>query len=160
MKRIESRIVRISRLAIGVSFALLIVVVLIQVVGRTLGNSPIWTEELTRYCLLYLAAIGAGLSFRSGDLVNVDLVFKLVGKTGAKRLRLVSALITALLCLLLLLPAWRYVMIGTLQTSPAMGLQMTYIHFAAFAMLAILFVFAALRIVSIISGNDHSKDTP
>jgi TRAP-type transport system small permease protein len=63
-----------SRAMTGIAFAVLMASVLIQVVGRLIGNSPVWTEELTRFALLFLAAFGAGLSLKTGDLVNVDLV--------------------------------------------------------------------------------------
>lgn len=159
--RIERWIVALGKLVIGIAFMVLIGVVLTQVVGRALGSSPIWTEELTRYALLYMAAIGAGLSLRSGDLVNVDLVYKAVSEVWIRRLRLFSAGATAFMCAVLLAPAWRYVKIGELQTSPAMGLRMNYVHFAAFAMLLILLVFAVLRILTtIFKDNTDSAEKP
>ena len=74
MHRITGWLVALTRFGVGLSFAVLIISVLIQVIGRATGNSPVWTEELTRYALLYLAAFGAGLSLRTGDLVNVDVI--------------------------------------------------------------------------------------
>ena len=96
-----------SRVATGLAFAVLSASVLIQVLGRTFAGSPIWTEELTRFGLLYLAAFGAGLSLRSGDLVNVDLVCEALPGRWPWLLRVVSAVLTALLCAALLWPAWR-----------------------------------------------------
>ena len=57
----------------GIAFAVLIASVTVQVIGRLAGASPVWTEELTRVALLYLAAFGAGLGIASGDLVDVDV---------------------------------------------------------------------------------------
>lgn len=157
MELIEGWLVRVFRIALGLAFALLIVVVLIQVVGRAIGSSPIWTEELTRYALLYLVSIGAGLSLRSGHLVNVDIFCESVSETWSKRLRLVSAFLTAMLCAVLLVPASLFVKIGALQTSPAMGLQMTYVHFSVFALLFILFIFSALRIIGMIFRGEDGR---
>lgn len=159
MKQIESWFISIFRAAIGVSFALLIVVVLTQVLGRIYGSSPIWTEELTRYALLYVAAFGAGLALKSGDLVNVDVFCDAYGEVWSRRLRLLSAVLTAAMCAVLIIPAWRYVKIGALQTSPAMGLQMTYVHFSVFALLVILFIFAALRIVAMVVHKEDGRPT-
>ena len=41
----------VLRWATGLSFAILMVAVLVQVVTRTFssGGSPVWTEEVTRY---------------------------------------------------------------------------------------------------------------
>ena len=157
MKFIESWLVNLFRLLIGISFAVLIGSVLIQVVWRTLGSSPIWTEELSRYGLLYVAAVGVGLSFRSGDLVNVDIVCEAFGEAWAWRLRLLSAMLTACMCAVLFVPAWRFVSIGTLQTSPAMGVRMAYVHFSVFALLVILFLFSLLKVLGMLIYKDSGR---
>lgn len=149
LEKLENLLVVCFRVLIGISFAVLIGAVLVQVVGRLTSNSPIWTEELTRFALLYVAAIGAGLSFRTGDLVNVDAFCEAVPDPWPKRLRLVSATLTAIMCALLIYPAWQYVKIGQLQTSPAMELPMHFVHFAVLALIVILFLFSALRVISI-----------
>ena len=159
MKLIESLLVRIFRILIGISFAVLIGSVLIQVIWRTFGSSPIWTEELSRYGLLYVAAIGAGLSLRSGDLVNVDIVCEAFGETWSWRLRLLSSILTASMCVVLFIPAWRFVAIGALQTSPAIGVQMTYVHFSVFALLVILFLFSLLKVLVMLVYKDSGRPT-
>ena len=150
MLQFELALVRLFRIVIGVSFGVLITAVLVQVVWRAVGASPIWTEELSRYGLLYVAAIGAGLSLRSGDLVNVDVICEAFGEKCSWYFRLISALLTAGMCLLMFVPAWRFVAIGELQTSPAMGIQMTYIHFSVLALLVILFLFSTLRVIGML----------
>ena len=142
-----------SRVAVGIAFATLSAAVIIQVVGRLLAASPVWTEELTRFALLYLAAFGAGLSYRSGDLVNVDLVCESLPGRWPWRLRLVSAVATAALCALLIPAAWRYTSIGAMQTSPALTLRMDFIHASVLVLLVSLFVFAALRAVRMVMGT-------
>ncbi|MBL4645104.1 MAG: TRAP transporter small permease, partial [Rhizobiales bacterium] len=106
MDQFISTIERVSRFATGTAFGVLIIAVTIQVLGRTFSSSPVWTEELTRYSLLFLAAFGVGLSYRSGDLVNVDMLCETLPGNWPRRMRVVSAFATALLCLILLIPAW------------------------------------------------------
>ncbi|MFK7854277.1 MAG: TRAP transporter small permease [Granulosicoccus sp.] len=154
MRQIENLFVQACRIGIGLAFATLIASVLIQVVGRSIGSSPIWTEELTRYALLYLCAFGAGLALRSGDLVNVDVLCENTPGFWPRRLRLISAVLTSFLSAWLLLPAWKFVSIGAFQTSPAMSLRMTYVHFSVFLLLATLFVFSFLRVVFMLFGDD------
>ncbi|MBL4811067.1 MAG: TRAP transporter small permease [Rhodobacteraceae bacterium] len=145
---------RVARFGAGLAFSVLIGAVLIQVIGRTFGRSPVWTEELTRFALLYLATFGAGLALKSGDLVNVDVVCEALPGRGPWRLRLISAVLTAGVCILLASHAVRFVAIGKFQTSPAMTLQMNYVHFSVLLMLALIAVFAVARIVGMLSGTD------
>ncbi|HSF91279.1 MAG TPA: TRAP transporter small permease [Paracoccaceae bacterium] len=148
---------RLAQWGTGLAFAVLMGAVLIQVVGRLSGNSPVWTEELTRYALLYSVAFGAGLAFRTGDLVNVDVVCEYLPGRAPWALRLLSAIATAGLSIYLLPHAWRYVAIGKMQTSPALGLRMDYVHATVFLMLAILAVFACLRVLGMLARVEDGK---
>lgn len=150
-------VIFLARMGAGLAFALLIASVLIQVVGRLTGNAPVWTEELTRFALLYLIAFGAGLAFRSGDLVNVDVICESLPGRLPRFLRLVSAMATAGLALYLLAPAWRYVSIGAMQTSPALGLRMDFVHLTVWLMLAGLALFGVLRILGMLAGAEDGK---
>lgn len=143
-----------SKIAIAIAFMVLIAAVMIQVIGRSvIGNSPVWTEELTRFSLLFLAAFGAGLSYRSGALVNVDTVCESLPGRWPFILRLFSAIATALLCIMLLAPAWRFASIGALQTSPALGWRMDFIMISIFILLASLAFFAIIRIIEMFAES-------
>ena len=68
--------------------------------------------------------------------------------------------------LVLLSPAWMFVSIGELQTSPALGVRMDFIHVTVFILLALLALFAVLRMIRVITGasdgkpEDTTKDFP
>ncbi|MSU90724.1 TRAP transporter small permease subunit [Rhodobacteraceae bacterium 2CG4] len=145
-------VVLAARIGTGVSFAVLIGAVLIQVVGRSAGASPVWTEELTRFALLFTVAFGAGLSLRTGDLVNVDVICESLPGRAPWMLRLLAAVTTAAISIYLLPFAWKFVAIGRMQTSPALGLRMDYAHFTILLMLALLAVFGALRALGMLAG--------
>lgn len=155
--RIIHLVTRLAQWGTGLSFAVLIGTVLIQVTGRLIGSSPVWTEELTRFALLFTVAFGTGLAFRTGDLVNVDVVCESLPGRAPWLLRLVSAVATAGLALYLLPHAWRYVAIGKMQTSPALGLSMHYVHATVWLMLLLLAVFAALRVFGMIAGTEDGR---
>ncbi|SNS28226.1 TRAP transporter small permease [Tropicimonas sediminicola] len=155
LERLTNLVSALCKVGVGLSFALLIVVVLVQVIGRTTGASPVWTEEMTRFALLYLAAFGVGLSFRSGDLVNVDVICENLPEPLPWVLRLVSAILTAAVALILIPHAWKFTSIGKMQTSPAMGIRMDLIHFTVTLLLAMLFLFAALRVINMLAGRSN-----
>lgn len=156
-ERLIRPIVFLARLGVGLAFAILIMAVLTQVVGRLIGSSPVWTEELTRFALLFAVAFGAGLAFRTGDLVNVDVVCESLPGRLPWLLRLFAAVVTAGLALYLLPYAWKYVSIGKMQTSPALGLRMDFMHFTVWLMLALLALFGALRVLGMLSGAEDGK---
>lgn len=154
MARFIDAITLLARIGAGLAFAILMGSVLIQVVGRLAGSSPVWTEELTRYALLYMIAFGAGLAFRTGDLVNVDVISESLPGRLPWLLRLFAAICTAALGAYLLPHAWRYVAIGKMQSAPALGIRMDFVHFTVWLMLAGLALFGFARVTGMLTGAE------
>ena len=150
-------VVMLARIGTGLAFAVLMAAVLVQVAGRLTGSSPVWTEELTRYALLYMIAFGAGVALRTGDLVNVDVISESLPGRIPWLLRLLAAIASAGLALYLLPHAWKFVSIGKMQTSPALGVRMDFVHFTVWLTLAGLAVFALLRIGGMLTGSEDGK---
>ncbi|MDF0599703.1 TRAP transporter small permease subunit [Psychromarinibacter sp. C21-152] len=152
--RLIQIVILLARVGAGAAFAVLMGSVLTQVIGRLYGSSPVWTEELTRYALLYMVAFGAGVAFRTGDLVNVDVVSESLPGRFPWALRLFAALCTAGLALYLLPHAWKYVTIGRMQTAPALGIRMHFVHFTVWLMLAGLAIFGLVRLLGMLTGAE------
>jgi len=146
----------------------MILAVLTQVFARTCTSSefwttwlpfacfsaPVWTEELTRYALLYMAAFGVGLSLLSGDLVNVDVICESLPGKAPWYLRLISACLGFGLCAALITPAWKYTSIGKMQSSPALSVRMDFVHASVLILLILLALFFLMRIVGMLTGRD------
>lgn len=119
------------RLAVGACFTVLLLAVLLQVASRlTLPNPPVWTEELSRFCLIFAAALGVGLALRSGELVGVDVITAALPPGARRAVDAVGCLVVIAFCALLLAPGWEFVDIGSLQSSPALGWNMFWVHMA------------------------------
>ncbi|NHF74557.1 TRAP transporter small permease [Paracoccus xiamenensis] len=148
----------VLRIGVGISFLVLIGAVTVQVIGRSfVGSSPVWTEELTRFALLYLAGFGTGLALLSGDLVNVDLVSESLSPRKSWALRFLSAILVLLFAALLIAPAWRFTQIGAMQTSPAMAMPMNYAHGSILLLVATLALAALLRVAGMLTGATDGR---
>ncbi|MCA0942259.1 TRAP transporter small permease subunit [Salipiger pacificus] len=155
MQKLVTVLTAIARIATGLSFAAIIVAVIIQLLGRSgVITSVVWTEELTRFALLYLAAFGVGLAYRSGDLVNVDIVCEALPGRLPWILRLICAVITLGFGLMLVKATWLYVSIGARQTAPSLGVRMDFIHASVLVALLAISLFAGLRVAGMLSRRD------
>ncbi|MFC3630218.1 TRAP transporter small permease [Paracoccus angustae] len=151
----------LCRLLIFAGFVVLMASVLLQVFSRTfLSTAPVWTEELTRFCLIYIAALGAGLALRSGDMVNVDLICESLPGRAPRALRLVSALVTAGFALALLPAAWEFTRIGVRQTAPSLAWRMDFIHASMIVLFVALILWAALRVYEMLTGRHDGRPIP
>jgi len=151
----------LCRFLLLAAFLILSGSVLVQVFSRTfLTTSPVWTEELTRFCLIYIGALGAGLALRSGDMVNVDLLCESLPGRWPWVMRLVCAVLTAVFSITLLTAAWKYTLIGTRQTAPSLGWRMDAIHASMLVLFIALGIWALLRCIEMLTGRHDGQAIP
>jgi C4-dicarboxylate transporter, DctQ subunit len=55
----------------ALSTALIFIIVLIQIAGRSLGHPAPWTEEGTRFMFIWMIYLGLGIGFRKGESARV-----------------------------------------------------------------------------------------
>ena len=110
-------------------FAVLTTAVFAQVVARYVFNQPpAWTEELARFCQVWIILLASSICIRKGSHLAVDYlgpaltpgVRKMVGWFIGSLIVIYSAVVVI----------WgiRMVMIGSIQTSPAMQLNMGLVY--------------------------------
>ena len=151
MKPILAVLITVCRLLVLASMLLLMTSVTIQIFSRTfLPTSPIWTEELTRYSLLYMVSFGAGLSLLSGDMVNVDLALELMHERPRRLLVALGLAVTAVFAGFIVRPAYEFARIGGLQTSPSMGISMIWVYFSMVVLPLLVCVFALVAAIRIL----------
>lgn len=126
-------------------FVAIAVAVFLQVFSRfLLPTTPSWTEEVSRYCFIYLVASAIGLAWRDGDIISLDLYQHRLGPRGQAIHRLIMSALTGLASLATLVTVPALMQVGSFQRSPALGMPMKYVYFALFVLLASL-AFHALR---------------
>jgi len=76
MKAILDLIERVLRFATTVLFALLIVPVTLQILARYIDFVPryIWTEEIARFCFIWIIMLGAIIAVRHDAHFDVDVL--------------------------------------------------------------------------------------
>ncbi|WP_102026578.1 TRAP transporter small permease [Salirhabdus sp. Marseille-P4669] len=68
----------------GIIALTLFVIVIIQIVGRLVGHSAPWTEEMTRYVFIWMIFLGVGIGFREAESPRVTILInnKFLKKIG------------------------------------------------------------------------------
>ncbi|WP_262927448.1 TRAP transporter small permease [Phytohalomonas tamaricis] len=129
----------------AVALLAIVVVVLLQVVSRTmLPTSPVWTEELSRYLFIYLVAISSGLVLRRNRNVGLELYQHRLGARGRAAYQLLVCVALGVFAAIVLPSAWKYAQIGQFQTSPALYVPMIYIFFSTVVLFALVLLYSAL----------------
>ena len=70
----------------------MIVVILIQIIFRLMGNPLSWTEEVARWMLVWATFAGANYAFKNGGLIRVDFFVKKLFKKKGRRITDIAAM--------------------------------------------------------------------
>jgi TRAP-type transport system small permease protein len=141
MRAFNNTLYRSLQTGITALMALLIIPVTLQIFSRYIGLIPryIWTEEVARFCLIWIIMLGAIIAVRDGGHFDLDILPKPTMARGQAIARIFVHAGIATVAAIFLAFGYRFAMFGWDQNSELTGLNMLAIHIAwPFAGLAML----------------------
>ena len=132
MKRFSDLVYRSLQFLLTLLMGLLILPIVLQIVSRFSPMIPhfIWTEEIARFCFIWVIMIGAMIGVRDGAHFHLDLL----AEPRNPRARAIGRLWVHAAMLLVALTfvgfGYRFAMFGWAQASELTGLNMLTIHIA------------------------------
>lgn len=110
-------------------FAVLTMAVFAQVVARYVFNQPpTWTEELARFCQVWIVLLASSICVRKGSHLAVDYLGPALAPGARKAVALFTGFLIAIYSAVVVIWGVRLLMIGFVQTSPAMQLNMGLVY--------------------------------
>ena len=132
MKRLLNSYCRLLKVVMTLLMGLMIIPVFVQIISRYTGIIPryIWTEEIARFCFVWVIMLGSMIAVRDGSHFDVDLwpQTKTPRQEGVCRF-----IVHAGMMLLALIFAWYglgFARFGWIQTSEMSGINMLSIYAA------------------------------
>jgi TRAP-type transport system small permease protein len=147
---------------LGLSVAILVVPVTLQIISRFTNLFPhwIWTEEMARFLFIWMVMIGAMIGVRDGTHFDVDVWPELKPRTNAM-LRVVSLVFILVFALVFVWYGIKFVQFGWDQTSELADMPMTWI-FVAWPLTGFTWLLFGgerlLRDLHLIRGGPGSRD--
>tara|TARA_R110002124_G_scaffold224332_1_gene389730 strand:+ start:48 stop:539 length:492 start_codon:yes stop_codon:yes gene_type:complete len=132
MQRLLNAINRILQVIITVLFAVLIVPVTMQILARYSDLIPryIWTEEIARFCFIWIIMLGAMIAVRDETHFNVDVLPLPQSDAGKGWSQFVVHIAMLSLALCFIWYGREFANEGLLQTSEIAELPMIAIYIA------------------------------
>ncbi|SFM28387.1 TRAP transporter small permease [Salibacterium qingdaonense] len=116
----------------------LAVLVFFQVVTRFVINFPLaWSEEISRYLMIYIVFLGSALAVRNREHIAIDFLFDLVSAATKKKLQFIVSIISTAFFIILCY-------YGTVLTFTVIGQVTPTLQFS------IAWVYAAVPVGSLI----------
>ncbi len=160
VEQIIRRVVQALNWAVIALMSVMVVVTSLQVIYRYVLGAPLsWSEEASRYCFVWIVFLGAVLGLERGVHIGVDIVTNRLPPPFRRSLAIASHILIGLFCLLVAYASWPVLEVNMLQTSPALGLQMTYVYVAIPVSMLLMVSVLILRAIGHLSGRMETSPT-
>ncbi len=123
---------KITETILVVVFFVMTLSVVWQVMSRYLFNiSASWTEELARFCLMWLAMLGAAYITGKREHIEIDILFGKLSLKNKRRLDYFIEVLIILFAVMVMIIGGGYLMYMTFyleQKSPALQVPLGYVY--------------------------------
>lgn len=110
-------------------FAVLTAAVFYQVVARYLfNNPPAWTEELARYCQVWVIMLASSICIRRGSHLAVDYFGHKFSEGVTKKINIGINILIVFYILVVIIFGWKLMVAGRYQLSPALQVRMSFVY--------------------------------
>jgi TRAP-type transport system small permease protein len=132
MRRVLDGYYRLLRLLLTVLMAVLIVPVAMQILSRYTGIIPrfIWTEEIARFCFVWIILIGAMIAVRDGTHFDVDVIPRSASPLRELVIAMLGHFAILAVAVTFLWYGWDFAILGSRQRSEIASLPMLSIYIA------------------------------
>ncbi len=127
--------------------------VFFQVLSRFIFKVPLsWTEEVSRFGLIWLTFIAASVALRDDGHFTVDVISHKLSLENKKTYQIGIMLITLAYLIVIFYTGLELVPVAHMQESPALDLHMSYVYLSIPCGAALMIVNVLLRIYKVANG--------
>jgi TRAP-type C4-dicarboxylate transport system permease small subunit len=132
MKRAIERLEQAQTRITFVLIATLVVFVSLQILVRLLLRKPLflWTEELSRYVLVWMVFLGIGVGVKNDRHFAMDLLLALLGPRWRTAVRIFNDLCMGVILVMLVLAGLRFSHFGLFQYGLTVEISMVLVYIA------------------------------
>ena len=137
---------------------LMITVALLQVIFRYVFSAPLpWSEELARYCFVWIVFLGAAIGLQRGFHLGVDLFVNALPERFRSGLEVLCFSLIACFAAVVAYASYPVIALNMMQRSPAMGVQMSWIYIAIPISMVLICLISLVRVVDIVRDGPVKK---
>lgn len=159
--RLMDRVNHLLTLACGAALGVMVLSVALGVLARFVFThtshriSVPWTEEVSRYLMIWTVFLGGAVAARSGKLIGVEFVVQALAPRLGRAVKYLSLGLGLVFYALLCVVGWQWVEFGQSQTSPVLELPLVVINLAMVAGGAVM---ALNTVALVLAAHATGKD--
>lgn len=157
MKKIDKTISSIENVLTAVCFALMSIITILGVFFRYVMRSPlIWSEELSRYLMIWGVFIGISVVTRKKAQLGIDIFVAMAPKRIRRILGLISSMLLVVMYVILFFLSANFVLVAasTGQLTPILRVPFYWVYLA----MPVGFFLSSVRAVQVFWAERTGKD--
>lgn len=116
---------------LGIFLMIMSAIIIIQVVFRFILHAALpWSEELTRYLMIYIVFFGAAYAVRYNKLMRVEFVETILPQKAQKWYFLLMNAVLIFTFLVITIAGFEFTRMALNQRSPGLHVRMAYVYVA------------------------------
>jgi TRAP-type transport system small permease protein len=132
----------------------MVIMVFGNVVLRYAFNSGIQvSEEMSRYCFIWLTYIGAMIAMREREHLGVDTLVKHLPRAGKKVCLFVSEALMLWVNVLFFIGTWKMHELQVTNVSPVVGISMIWVYGVGYVVAAVMALFNVAVLWRLLTGQ-------
>lgn len=139
----------IFRFALFITLSAMIVLITAQIIFRVFFTALSWSEELSRYLLVWSSFIGTTVAFKKGAHIAVTFLVDLLPFRIRQAVQTFSCILMAIFFGVTIWYSIHLFNVQAFQVSPAIGLKMRYIYIIIPISFTVLFVHLLNQFINI-----------
>lgn len=148
----------VTKGSIIVISVVMVCVTLAQVIFRYVIAAPLpWSEELARYCFVWIVFLGGAIGLSRGIHLGVDLLVNALPRPMQRLVDASTHLLIAAFAATVIYASLPVLNMNMFQRSPALGVQMTYIYIAIPVSMGLIFLICAERVIRDLFGRSENE---
>ena len=137
----------------------MIVVTLAQVIFRYVIAEPLpWSEELARYCFVWIVFLGGAVGLSRGIHLGVDLIVNAMPAATRRAMDALTSTLIAIFAAIVIYASLPVLNMNMFQRSPALGVQMTYIYMSIPISMGLIFLICGERVLRYLFSSQKVED--
>lgn len=154
IQQLSDKVDRGVKVLVFLCIVAMIAVITIQILFRVLFDALTWSEELSRYLLVWSTFLGATLAYKRGMHIAVTFVVDLAKGKGKKFLSILSILLSIVFFAVAILYGLQYIQLQSIQVSAALRIPMRYVYIVLPLSFSIMILHGLARVVEILRGGE------
>ena len=123
----------VDRAMVGIVFLImagLVIVTTLQVVFRVAFNALTWSEEMSRYLLVWGTFFGATLAYKRGNHIAVTFIIDFFPVKLRVWFNILTYILSLAFCVIIVQQGLTMIQMQVFQVSPALQLPMKYVYWS------------------------------